>query len=220
MYELRPNLILGFHGCDQSVSEALLKNPKNILKSEKPYDWLGHGMYFWENDLERATEWAKNKERLGEIKKASVIGAVIHLGVCCDFLDRSYIKLISSFYELMKIHYEALGIPLPVNTDAKSDPNRDKLLRHLDCATIEFMHQKIFEAYQLEVASSGFSSKKIFDSTRGVFTEGEPAFKGAGLLDKSHIQICIRNLNCIKGFFLPRKETDFIQILTKEYGSK
>jgi len=64
-----------------------------------------------------------------------------------------------------------------------------------------------------EIKHKGFSEIKPFDSTRGVFTEGGPAFEGAGLFEKSHIQICIRNLNCIKGFFLPREETDFIKWL-------
>ena len=34
-------------------------------------------------------------------------------------------------------------------------------------------------------------------------------YDGAGFLDKTHIQICIRNPNCIKGYFIPRKETDW-----------
>jgi hypothetical protein len=42
---------------------------------------------------------------------------------------------------------------------------------------------------------------------------GGPVCDGAGILEKSHIQICIRNLNCIKGVFLPRKEIDFIKYL-------
>jgi hypothetical protein len=41
------------------------------------------------------------------------------------------------------------------------------------------------------------------------FTEGGPAFDGSGLSAKSHVQICIRNPNCIKGFFLPRRESTF-----------
>ncbi len=49
------------------------------------------------------------------------------------------------------------------------------------------------------------SKIKDFDTVRGVFTEGGPAFPGAGIQKKSHIQICIRNMDCIKGFFLPRK---------------
>jgi hypothetical protein len=39
--------------------------------------------------------------------------------------------------------------------------------------------------------------------------EGDELYAGAGFLDKTHIQIAIRNPNMIKGFFLPRKETNW-----------
>ena len=44
-----------------------------------------------------------------------------------------------------------------------------------------------------------------FDSVRGVFWEGKELYKNAGFREKDHIQICIRNPNCIKGYFLPRE---------------
>lgn len=58
-------------------------------------------------------------------------------------------------------------------------------------------------------AVNKFSSITIFDSTRRAFLEGGPAFPGAGIHKKSHIQICIRNINCIKGFFIPREKVQF-----------
>ncbi len=47
-----------------------------------------------------------------------------------------------------------------------------------------------------------------FDSVRGVFFEGNELYEGAGFLDKTHIQICIRNPNLIRGYFIPRKEVN------------
>jgi len=63
MYNIRPNLIIGFHGCDESVCHTLLNQPDGIKASREPYDWLGHGMYFWENNHERALQWANEKKR-------------------------------------------------------------------------------------------------------------------------------------------------------------
>ena len=40
---------------------------------------------------------------------------------------------------------------------------------------------------------------------KGVFWEGDKLYLEAGFTEKNHIQICIRNPNCIKGFFLPRE---------------
>jgi hypothetical protein len=209
MYDSKPNLIIGFHGCDAKVSKALLNKPNIINKSEKPYDWLGHGMYFWENNYERALQWAKDKARRGEIDKPSVIGAVLNLGHCFDLVDSRFINMITYYYNLMDIEYALLGKELPKNRSLKEDLYNDNILRELDCAVIEYMHQEIIETVQKDKKEKGFSNYQLFDSSRGVFTEGGPAFPGAGIKSKSHIQICIRNTNCIKGFFLPRKEINF-----------
>ncbi|SDG74327.1 hypothetical protein [Chitinophaga filiformis] len=77
MYHIRPNLIVGFHGCDEVVRNALLNNPNKIKISRKRYDWLGNGMYFWENNYQRALDWATEKYQRGKITSPAVIGAVI-----------------------------------------------------------------------------------------------------------------------------------------------
>jgi len=211
MYDVRPNFIIGFHGCEESVRDKLVNRPNEIINSNRPYDWLGHGMYFWENNYTRAQLWAEEKENNGKITKPAVLGAVIHLGYCCDFLDSKYIRLIQHYYKSYKDLSDLTGDELPRNKDVPSDPNNDKLLRVLDCAVIEYMHKSITDTWKKEVELNGNSLTKIFETTRGVFTEGGPAFDGAGLFEKSHVQVCVRNPNCIKGFFIPREEVVFPQ---------
>lgn len=48
-------------------------------------------------------------------------------------------------------------------------------MRFRDCATIEFMHQKIREQTLADVTSKGYGKYKQFDSIRGMFPEGDPA---------------------------------------------
>lgn len=153
MYDSKTNLIIGFHGCDEDIRNKLLNRPNFINKSEKPYDWLGHGFYFWENNFERAHQWAKDKEKRGEITKASVIGAVISLNNCLDLTESKFIKTVTSYYELMSTEYSEINAELPKNTDAKNDIHKDKLVRELDCAVIEFMHQKISEQISIDKLS-------------------------------------------------------------------
>ena len=200
MYSSRSNLIIGFHGCDAEVAHQLLTYPKNIKISEKPYDWLGHGFYIWENNYDRALSWAKDKEKKGKIKKAAVIGVVCTLEYCLDLIDSEFINVLSDYYKLMEFDFYELGKELPKNSDVKEDSHKDLLIRELDCAVIQYLHQKIKE----ENKQNKNSNIKEFDTARGVFTEGGPAFPGAGIQKKSHIQICIRNMDCIKGFFIPR----------------
>jgi hypothetical protein len=210
MYDVKPNLIIGFHGCDADVCYSLLTNPDNIKISKKPYDWLGHGMYFWENNFDRALQWAIDKKERGAIKHPAVIGALLQPGYCCDLLETRYIRMLANYHEMMLEWNQALGMESPQNRDSPHDKHKDKVLRMLDCATIEFMHARISKELQLDIEKKGFTKRKTFDSTRGAFIEGGPIYEGAGIYEKTHIQICIRNLNCIKGFFLPRKETDFL----------
>lgn len=201
MYSSRSNLIIGFHGCDESVAHQLLTKPQKIKISEQPFDWLGHVFYIWENNYERALQWAKDKEKSGKIKKASVIGVVFILDYCLDLIDSEFIQMLSVYYESMQKDFLSIGKDLPKNKDVKEDEHKNLLIRELDCAVIQYLHQKIKE----ETANDSTTAIKEFDSARGVFTEGGPAFPGAGIQKKSHIQICIRNLDSIKGFFLPRK---------------
>lgn len=62
MYDTRPNILIGFHGCDASVANKLINQPDDIKISTENYDWLGHGIYFWENNAVRAMEWAEEKK--------------------------------------------------------------------------------------------------------------------------------------------------------------
>jgi hypothetical protein len=188
MYDIRPNTIIGFHGCDLNIRNKLVNDPGNIEISKKPYDWLGHGMYFWENNYTRALEWAEERKGNGAIQKPAVLGAVLQLGHCCDFLDSKFINLIRQYHESMSESYKIAGKPLPQNIDAPDDKHNDKLIRLLDCAAIEYMHKTILEEYREDMRLSNYSVNKLFDSTRGVFTEGGAAFSGSGLYAKSQFK--------------------------------
>ncbi|MFN0049268.1 MAG: hypothetical protein ACKVOU_09110 [Cytophagales bacterium] len=203
MYNIRPNLNIGFHGCDEKVRDSLVNDPGSIQLSKNPYDWLGHGFYVWENNYERAFQWAKDKK---EIAHPSVVGVLFVLNNCLDFTDSKYIDVIDNYYNLFKFDINESNLTLPKNKDVREDSYKDKLMRKLDCAVIEYLHQKNQENIDSEIKLKGYSESKHFDTTRGIFTEGGPAFEGAGIQKKNHIQICIRNPNCIKGFFIPREE--------------
>src|ERR1700759_869239 len=169
MYDIKPNLTIGFHGCDRIVRDTLLMNPYHYQISQKSYDWLGNGLYFWDNNYDRAWEWASEKKKRGGITEPAVIGAVLSLGYCCDFLDKRFIKYLAYYFNLMKSRYELIGKELPQNRNLKQDIYKDKILRERDCAAIEFMHSKILDRVKKDIDEKGYSQYKLFDSTRGVF---------------------------------------------------
>jgi hypothetical protein len=197
--------MLGFHGCDESVMMQLVNNPNEVKISQETFDWLGHGFYIWENNYERAFQWAKDKQYRGGIEKPAVVGVMYQLNYCLDFSDSHFINLLRRYFAMMIDDFHDTAKIIPQNRDATHDHYYDLIIRELDCSVIEFLHSDIARKIRQEIQDKGFSSIKSFDSVRGIFTEGGPAFEGAGIQTKNHIQICIRNLNCIKGFFIPRQ---------------
>jgi len=188
MYTARTGLILGFHGTDQSVVNKVLKGA-DLEPKNNSYDWLGNGIYFWDNSPSRALEWAKelSKRPNSKIKKPAVIGAILDLSYCLDLLDYKNLSLVKSGYEILKSTFDTTKTAFPQNTGTE-----DLLKRELDCAVIEALHQSMKD-----------TGEKPFDSVRGVFWEGKALYPNAGFRKKDHIQICIRNIDCVKGYFLP-----------------
>jgi hypothetical protein len=199
MYSRRSGLILGFHGCDKEVRDKIVSIKGEVLKpSENLWDWLGHGVYFWENNHERALKFAqdlkdnppKGKENL--IKEPAVLGVIIDLGYCLDLLDSKFLEVLKIGYDFLCESHKEYGSKLPINIANKSGGG-ELLVRNLDCAVIQTVHQM----------NSNMKTDQ-YDSVRGVFFEGNDLYENAGFKEKNHIQIAIRNQNCIKGFFVPR----------------
>lgn len=201
MYSKKSGLILGFHGCDLSVRDAVINNSANLKFSENNYDWLGNGIYFWENSPSRALEFAKHlmkhpNRAKNPIKKPAVLGAVISPGYCLDLTVSEDLELLKSAYPILRDSYTATGYDLPQNKAVGN--SEDLLLRYLDCAVIETLHQW-----------RAITESPPFDSVRGVFWEGGALYPNAGFREKDHVQVCVRNPNCIKGYFIPRKHNNY-----------
>lgn len=180
--------VLGFHGCDKSVGEAVLNGRKSHLSmSQNDYDWLGHGIYFWENSPQRAIEFACEAAQTphltrGTIKKPFILGAVIDLGLCLNMTDAMALQEVADAYDLLTFSFE----------DERVMPENKLGRRFRDCAVIETLH-----AYRAH------NNLQPYDSVRGMFVEGTPLYPGAGFNRNDHVQLCVRNASCIKGYFRP-----------------
>lgn len=188
-------LVVGYHGCDRSLVERIVLQGESLQPSDNRYDWLGKGIYFWEHGYQRALEFAGWKKSRGEVAEPAVLGAYIHLGRCFDLADTWATSLLPDFHASLVADLDVIGQPTPENRKAGSD-DFDLVLRNLDCAV--FNH-----GMALHDATSG-SGSPYFQTVRGVFVEGGPAFPGAGVQKKNHAQIAVRDASCILGYFVPR----------------
>jgi len=188
VYSVLPSYALGFHGCDASIAERVFAGKAHLNRSSNEFDWLGEGIYFWENSPARALQYAtalKDHPRASgpKIRMPAVVGAVIELGYCLNLLDAEFLELVRESYADLKSAQERTGVPLPVNSP-------DALRRPLDCAVINFLHQTRLER-----------NLQPFDTLRAAFAEGGELFPGSGVSAKNHIQLCVRRRSCIKGYF-------------------
>src|SRR6266568_4388688 len=117
-------LVLGYHGCTPEFADALIHGEVPISAweySANPYDWLGHGIYFWEFAPQRARAWSD---------QGGVVGAVIQLGTCLDLTDIDNTSLLAREFELVRKSFEQTGMPLPENKGKRRD---------LDCLLLNKM---------------------------------------------------------------------------------
>lgn len=198
MSRLATAFVLGYHGCDRSVAQKAVLEGAEILSSDKDYDWLGPGAYFWESDPTRALEWAEWKARKNQIKDPVVIGAVIDLRNCLDLVSREDIKLLEMAHASFVSIQAKTDLPIPENSNPKGSEGDDRDFRYLDNAVLRHLHEMI------ESSAKTDRSIEPFDTVRGMFVDGEKVYSGSGIYRKSHIQIAVRNSNCIKGVFFAR----------------
>lgn len=191
-------VIVGFHGCDQATADRVLVTGEPMKPSSNQWDWLGEGIYFWEQNPERAWQFAEEQRARGKLTNPSVIGAFIHLGRCFDLARSECTAALGGTHAALVFRLERIGAPMPVNRPGH-DGGDDLLLRDLDCAVLNFHLRDIDAAH-------GHGST-YYQTVRGVFVEGVPAFPGASIFSKTHTQIAVRDPAVIVGYFRPSRYT-------------
>ena len=192
-YELTAGLTLGFHGCDNSVGEAVLSGDETVLvASENEYDWLGSGIYFWENNPRRAYQFALERAQGGRnsrgyIHQPFVLGAVLNLQRNLNLADSSALNQVKHIHDLLAESAAAEGETLPTNSAGLR-------ARNLDCLVFNALHR-----WRQTVGLPAY------DSVRGLFWEGDELYAGAGMRQANHVQICVRSAGCVRGYFRPQR---------------
>jgi hypothetical protein len=180
------SLILGYHGCDLATAQKIVAGQDQQKPSTNEYDWLGSGLYFWEDSFSRALRWSQN-DKSGRIKTSGVLGAIIDLGNCLNLIDAENLDLVKAAHKAYLDFCATSGMkPL-------ANKGRDFRARNLDRIVFETLHKLREEKDQ-----------PPFDTVRAFFVEGELLYENAGLRSLDHVQICVRDPRKIVGYFLPR----------------
>lgn len=180
----QPLRVYGYHGTSKRSAQKIIERGFDF--STNNYDWLGTGVYFFQDAPMRAAAWAK--ERYPD--SPAVIRSELVLENCIDLLDIAWNPIIQETYGMFVREYQKANIPLP-----RQNPQRSKAHR-LDCAFFNYIVEKVLASQNIAI-----------DSIRAVFNEGDRIYPNSALSDRSHIQIVIRDLSLIQKSCLIEEDT-------------
>jgi hypothetical protein len=102
-----PIQVFGYHGTSREKANTILSEGFRI--SDNDYDWLGEGVYFFQDALYRAMQWATQQHP----QHPAVIRAIIQLDNCIDLLDIKWFPPLKIVYNSFREGYQRFERPLP-----------------------------------------------------------------------------------------------------------
>lgn len=149
--------------------------------SKNNHDWLGYGVYFFEDAPSRAAAWAKKKHK---DKPHSVVEAVIELRDCLDLTDLDGVERLTPFYALF---VEAVG------REFAKALKQTKGNREFDCAVINYACDALDErAEPVRVI------REAFQEGEPIWTDPDEEISAARIHALNHVHISVRDVSVIR----------------------
>lgn len=191
--------VVGYHGTGLTAALRIVNRLEDFVWSERDYDWLGGGIYFWEYAPRQAFAWSKLRQKQYNKKKnktpederraterLAVVACMIRLGFCVDLTEPENVEYLGKIYESYKESMELTGDPLPTN---------ERHYRRLDRAVFD---------YAYEVIEASEPNLKV-DTARGIYVPKDGTkriWDGSWISRDTHIQLCVRNPSSLLGAWL------------------
>lgn len=191
--------VVGYHGTGLTAALRIVNRVEDFRWSERDYDWLGRGIYFWEYAPKQALAWAKVRQKQYQkkanktaederraIEPLAVVACMIRLGFCLDLTEPENVKYLADIFESYKASMELTGEEPLTNS---------RQYRKLDCAVFEYAY-KVIEASEPNLT---------VDTARGVFVPKDGSkriWEGSWISRDTHIQLCVRNPASLLGAWL------------------
>jgi hypothetical protein len=191
--------VIGYHGTGLTAALRIVNRVEGFRSSERDYDWLGRGIYFWEYGPKQALNFARLRQRQYQKKKnktaeeqhratepLAVVASMIWLGFCMDLTEPENVEYLVDVFE----SYQAV-----MALDDAGLPKNGRKYRKLDCAVFEYAYKRIEES----------DPKTTVDTARGIYvpTDGTArVWPGSWISRDTHIQLCVRNSASLLGTWL------------------
>jgi hypothetical protein len=176
---LDPIELVGYHGTSIESARQILDT--GFIPSRNSYDWLGKGVYFWQDAPYRAWGWAGEycKKNGGD---PAVIRSLVKIrrDEFMDLLD--YRQDPNWAKDLRRTHQD-----LQKKTSIVLPPNKRATGYHaLDRLVFDTLIEDILKPMDVNILA-----------VRACFQEGDEIYSGSAIYNKSHIQIAVRDISSI-----------------------
>jgi hypothetical protein len=175
-------LVYGYHGTSSENAQSIVREGFRVSKNE--YDWLGKGIYFWQDAPGRAWSWARHQHQNPAVICAEIsINLDFSIDLFDSFPDNVYLMALKQSYKRFR--------DLLSTTELIKQRGG---FHGLDRVVVDYVADTLVPELQ----------NKQIQVIRSVFIEGEPIFPSFGqneksaFHDKSHVQIAVRDSSVIK----------------------
>ncbi len=182
----QPLDVFGYHGTSQDHASDIME-ANEFRPSRNVDDWLGHGIYFFQDAPTRAREWSAKRDD----EQVVVIKARISLEDCLDFLDITWEQ---ELHSLVRRFNKQLEKGTYAEERRKQIAGRETF-HPLDCRFMNWLIGILLERIDAPCKS-----------IRAAFQEGDPIFEDAKIFDRSHVQINVLDQSIIRDLAVCEKE--------------
>lgn len=165
-------VVTGYHGTSRQSADVILRTG-DFIASRSPYEWLGDGIYFFQDGPLVALDWARQKYGADAV----VLRSRIQLVDCIDLVDVAWWDTLTAVYDHVLERYAVA---------ARRRPRQGGLAHGIDCEAVNVMCQQLEQA--------GFTPRSV----RSGFIEGVPIRQNSAFFTRSHIQVCVRDQSVIE----------------------
>ncbi|MGH2558955.1 MAG: hypothetical protein ACRDJH_07815 [Thermomicrobiales bacterium] len=186
----RQERILAYHATTREAW-AQIQADNRLKESDRHYDWLGRGVYFWQAGPARAWVWKVHQQLPKHLRATpdQVIVLEVELtwnpAECVDLLDIYWYRyLLGRAESIISFWSDSLGWdPDRIDRELQRNAEIDTAQPHaFDCRLIDSLCEDLFDLYGLEVRA-----------VRGAFQHLARLYAHSAFRYGDHVQIAIRH---------------------------
>lgn len=176
--------IEAFHGTTLAAADSILSG--GFRPSEQDWDWLGKGVYFFQDGPSRARAWALEWAVEHYKGLPAVVGAKIRLERehFIDLIDVFWSEKMNGFYQNFVELCNRSNTPIPRQSPKPSGPH--PLDRRVVNHAVGILGRE----------------GKLISAVRGAFEEGDRVYPDSAFFEKAHVQIAVRDVSLIENCWI------------------